>query len=180
MGTKRIDICMNAHAYDFKPRQDLLDIMSYVRSIDVSNWNDPFAVTLRFQPMTDRYAAKTAVKQFFISLNRAIFKNAYRRYGKQLRRIGVFEGDNYPHYHLILESPKEMNSDEFLELVRKLWGSTRHGVTYIRTNQGSQVPQFHMTQVYSNGWVSYLGKSRDKISVDDADIENWFINTQHR
>lgn len=154
-------------------------MMSYVRSINVDDWNTPYAVTLRFRTMTCRPTASLAIRHFLTRLNRKVYKNANIRFGKELRRICVFEGGELPHSHMTLESPEHMSDLEFTSLVGSTWSSIRHGATFIKTSNGGRVPIFKMVPMYSSDWVDYCGKLRDKISSDDADIENWLLNAQH-
>ena len=161
--------------------------MEWVRSIDYSEWNTPFAVTLKFWRGTNRRSASRDVMHFLNKLDSSVFKGAYRKHGKRLRRVGVFEGivgDDFhwsqssknPHYHMLLESPAHLSETAFKERMRELWSSTRSGQTYIRNQKGQCLPVLDIGHVYSEGWLEYMGKLRTKDSAHDADVVNWYLH----
>ena len=162
-------------------RQDLINrnaTMDWVRSTDCSGWNTPYAVTLNFWNGTKKEDARKDVTHFLNRLDAWVFKNAYRKYGKRLRRIGVFEGgETNSHYHLLLESPNHLSGVQFEHKVESLWGSVRSGQTYIWIGATRQrIPIFTMDKMYSEGWLEYIGKLRTKESADDADVMNWYLH----
>lgn len=164
--------------YDNRERQDLTEIMRWVRSLDTSNWNTPYAITLNFWNGTTRESAKRDITHFLNTLNSKVFKNAYKKYGKRLRIIGVFEGSSgTPHYHMLLESPKFWSDIQFEMIVETLWGKTKTGQTYIWLDgTGQRIPIFKMEKMYSDGWSGYMSKLRTKQSADDADVMNWYLH----
>ena len=148
--------------------------MEWVRSIDYSEWNTPFAVTLKFWRGTNRRSASRDVMHFLNKLDSSVFKGAYRKHGKRLRRVGVFEGivgDDFhwsqssknPHYHMLLESPAHLSETAFKERMK---GHGRSGPTFV----------IKMERVYSEGWLEYMGKLRTKDSAHDADVVNWYLH----
>ena len=150
--------------------------MDWVRSFDCTGWNAPYAVTLNFWNGTRKEYASKDIKHFLNKLDASVFKGAYRKHGKRLQRIGVFEGaDTNPHYHMLLESPNHLSDIQFEFLVESLWGSVRSGQTYIWIGATRQrIPIFTMDKMYSEGWLEYIGKLRTKESADDADVMNWY------
>ena len=65
-------------------REHLNASMEWVRSIDHKEWNDPYAVTLNFRNGTPRDIAEKDVTHFLNKLDAWVFKNAYRKYGKEV------------------------------------------------------------------------------------------------
>ena len=166
-------------------KQDLMNLnasMDWVRSIDYSGWNAPYAVTLNFWNGTNKEGATKDLTHFLNRLDGWVFKNAYRKYGKRLRRIGVFEGAaTNPHYHMLLESPNHLPDIQFEHKVESLWGRVRSGQTYIWLDgTGKRIPTFTMEKVYSKGWLDYIGKLRTKESADDVDVMNWYLHPVSR
>jgi hypothetical protein len=164
---------------DYQTRKHLVDLMEYVRSIDCSEWNAPYAVTLNFWNGTKKEFASRDITHFLNRLDAYVYKNAYRKYGKRLKRVGVFEGtaDN-PHYHLLLESPKHINQLQFRHIVESFWGKIRSGQTYIWSDRtGQRIPIFKMEPIYSGGWSGYISKTWSKESADDADVMNWHLHS---
>jgi len=163
-------------------REHLNASMEWVRSIDHKEWNAPYAVTLNFRNGTPRDIAEKDVTHFLNKLDAWVFKNAYRKFGKRLRRVGVFEGgDKNLHYHMLLESPKHMVDVLFEHKVETLWGSVRSGQTYIWIGStGQRIPIFKIERVYSEGWLGYIGKENSKESADDADVMNWYLHPVSR
>ena len=126
-------------------RQNLKNLnasMDWVRSIDYIGWNAPYAVTLNFWNGTAKENATKDITHFLNRLDAWVFKNAYRKYGKRLRRLGVFKGaDANPHYHMLLESPTHLSDVQFEHKVESLWGSVRSGQTYIWIEStGQRIP----------------------------------------
>jgi hypothetical protein len=161
--------------------KDLSATMEWIRSIDTSDWNAPYAVTLNFWEDTQKKYAIKDITHFLNRLDSSVFKGAYKKHGKRLRRIGVFEiggmnGVDRPHYHMILESPKHLSKIQFEETVESLWKSSRYGKTYKFLSTGQRVPIFKMKKMHSNGWTEYIGKLKTKESADDADVTNWYLH----
>lgn len=152
--------------------------MDWVRSIDCSGWNAPYAVTLNFWNGTMKDDATKDITYFLNRLDAWVFKNAYRKYGKRLRRIGVFEGGaSNPHYHMLLESPNHLPEFEFEHKVESIWGGVESGQTYIwLEGTGKRIPIFKMEKMYSKGWLDYICKLKTKESADDADVMNWYLH----
>lgn len=100
-----------------------------------SNWCD-VTLTLR-QGIEDggRYESLTAdkvsrcIKELMCSLNRRVYKNAYRRYNKRLACIPVIERGSKDrlHVHMLLQIPTFMDSevDTFFEIIKKEWAKVR-------------------------------------------------------
>ena len=159
-------------------RNELKHMMSWVRSLETEKWNVPYAITLNFwKNDICRETAKRDISHFLNTLNSQVYKNAYKKYGKRLRVIGVFEESPSTHYHMMMESPKHLSEVQFETLVETLWGRVSSGQTYIWLDgTGQRIPNFKMEKMYSNGWFDYITKLKTKKSVDDADILNWYLH----
>ena len=90
-------------------------------------------------------------------LNRRVFGNAHRRYGKKLKTIVVREvgGGGRHHLHCIIEMPDRLAPDSFCELVRECWWNTDFG--YHQTHL--QVPTEASERT---GYLKYIMKNRTK------------------
>lgn len=169
--------------------------LELMRSHDISDWNNPYAVTLRFKKGTTRDQAISNLIYFSKRLSKKVFKNAYSRHGKKLRNISKSEWgwekvekgqkDRDPHIHLILESPKHLPEDEFHLLVREQWEDTDRGMVNLfynlNKNESNNPPFwvvfdfFSMDKMYSSEWQDYISKRRTTLSADDVLFEAWVV-----
>ena len=95
-------------------------------------------------------------------LNKKVYGNAFKRFKKRLKMIGIFEGGvggiRY-HYHGVIQTPPHLlNSslNEKTKFINDSWKKTRWGydindVRYPSTEDGGVV-----------GWIHYITKSRSK------------------
>jgi len=128
-----------------KQEKTLSDSLEYHKSIDISDMNVPYSVTLRTWEGTKRPTLRSDDTHFLNQLDLKVFGNAYKKYGKRLQRVGVIEGrEDCLHDHLVLKSPHYMNEIEFKTLGESVWKSVRCGQTYKMTSSGQSVPQFDM------------------------------------
>ena len=62
-------------------------------------------------------------------LNARLFKNAYKRHGKQLSMFVVRECDHTHrhHLHIIMEKPDDIELNFFMHMVKSCWQKTKFG-----------------------------------------------------
>ena len=89
---------------------------------EVGKLKSPRLTNLGFQPIT-RQIASNALGKFMRSLNREIFKNASRRFGKKLICVPSLETspDGRLHIHMLLEIPEYMSFEKFKKYVDCIW-----------------------------------------------------------
>lgn len=156
-------------------RRALRDLLDWLRSIDTSDWQKPYAITLNFWPGTSRQTAEACVREFLNRLSRKVFGNANRRHGKRLRVIPVLEGVGQVHCHLLIESAEHISGDEFTLICKQLWSNIQSAQTYIRCSNGGVVSVFDAQPIYSGGWLNYIAKTQTKLSADDVSILNMVV-----
>lgn len=130
-------------------------------------------VTLTFKQYAEgqwltREAADQNVRHFRNLLNRHLFGNAYKRFGKQLAMFVVHEGTTYTRHHIhgVIECPDGWDAKDFMKLVIRIWTQTRFGYT----EHHYEVPA---TTERESGWVHYCLKKRTKLDfVASVDWEN--------
>lgn len=159
----------------FSEQRALSELLAWIRSIDTSDWYDPFAVTLNFWPGTRRDIAERSLGEFLNRLNRRVFGNANLRYGKRLRVIPVFEGTDNLHCHLLIESADFISDAEFTQLCKQQWAQVRSAQTYIKCTNGPDIEIFDARPVHSAGWQGYIAKHRTKSSSYDVSIPNMVL-----
>jgi len=95
-----------------------------------SNWDNALFVTLTFRPESNRYQPSTdehhwRFNEFKKLLSLAVYKNAYRRYGKAVEMFSETGGDEMirTHIHCYIRVPERFipNTIEFESLIRKYW-----------------------------------------------------------
>ena len=176
-------------------------LLAWMSSHVISNWNTPYAVTLRLKKGATRDDAESNVVDFLKRLNRKVFKNAYIRYGKRLRTISKVEwgwenvekeqSNRDPHIHMALESPTHLSDTEFQLLARKQWEETKQGISKLiyDNNKGKRkfkgnerippqwvtIDMFHMEKMYSSKWLDYISKKRTTLSGDDVLVRAWTL-----
>lgn len=106
-------------------------------------------------------AASQNLRHFLNALNRQIYGNAARRYGKRVRVIPVLEGcaDKRFHFHCMIDCPRPELAPTFGMLVAQTWKSTQFGYREVLVEPGDL------------GWVAYMTKLRDK--EDMASSIDW-------
>ncbi len=109
----------------------------------------------------DKYLATRNMRYFLNNLNRSIFGNATKRYGKQLDVIAVQETSNWQrlHYHLVIRIPDRVSRTELSNLVLQHWKSTDFAY-----NENNIKP------CHSSGWINYI--LTDIGTTAELDIEN--------
>jgi hypothetical protein len=126
---------------------------------------------------TDQYQCREAFRHFMNLLNRAVYGNVHRRYGKQLRVLPILErGDFYTdgvfgkrrildrwHYHAAIEPPRHIDAYRFKTLIEKCWSKVDWGYRRILVRQNAD-----------RGWIHYMLKNRQKSDFDAwEDCVDW-------
>ena len=116
----------------------------------------------------DNVVLEKNFRYFKNMLNKKVFGNAYKRFGKQLKMLVVREVSalHRLHLHTIIELPNHILRERFIHLIRLCWSKTRfgYGEMYIE-----QPTNFEMEV----GWFNYIMKNRSKIDFGDSiDLEN--------
>lgn len=128
--------------------------------------------------------ASVNLHQFQERLNYAVFKHAFKRYGKRLCVVSVLQGrqqsghkirqndlrENVPvdddykrlHYHLLLEQPVHYSFDDFATEIRRCWRATNFGY-----REDNIEPIHHLF-----GSAKYNLKS----GTDTIDLDNTYMN----
>lgn len=147
--------------------------------MDISDWNIPVFITLTLKQSIstaigqsavrvrlNKYIASQNFRHFMSILNKKIYGNASRRYGKKLSVYAVLEGglknrrfsvDKNMHYHAVINCPDHVNINKFENLIRTSWLESQWGDLQIDI------------QFYADaGAVDYITKTKDKYSVSDG------------
>ncbi len=126
-------------------------------------WNNPISVTLTLKKSVfhngvwekiDRIKVDRNTTHFFNRLNKKIYKNSFRRYGKKIRSFVTVGGDgdwvNY-HLHMCLEKPNHVSYEQFCNLISECNSKTTFG------NDSKDIQP-----MYSDGWITYMMEQRTK------------------
>jgi hypothetical protein len=148
--------------------QDEKFIQDAVREwVDISQWNDPFAVTLTLKKcwhdktilgttriwLTEELAYQNLL-HFLNLLNYRIYGKRFHRFGARVRVFPVLEGCGTVmryHLHLVIDCPSPDWSEDFPKLIMKMWLDTRWGYCEHKIDSSAD-----------NGWVRYITKLKDK------------------
>lgn len=150
--------------------------------IDIKNWNNPYAVTFTLKKKINRYESKNSDKvyldefkasqnfRYFLNiLNKQVFGNGAQRYGLKVDVFPIIEQSDtkHLHYHIILDCPSGIKTNNYEELIRECWAKTDWGDV-----------QMCVKSFADSGWVSYITKIADKYSIADAiDWNNVYKNS---
>ena len=137
---------------------------------DTSGWSSIWDLTLtlkqalkhpecretKYRPIwypIDEYQCRNAFRHFMKVLNRAVYGNAARRYGKQLRVLPILEKEEYGrwHFHAAIKSPPHIGPDQFKAIIHKCWSKLDWGYRVIEVRPNAD-----------RGWINYMLKSRQK------------------
>ena len=131
---------------------------------DIGRFNDPCAVTLTMKQRVnsrelDQIECSRNFRHFSNRLNKAIFGNAFTRYGNRLRMIAVLEKSNSQryHYHTALDRIDRISRDQFKDIVTDCWERTLWGYREIDF-------QYDI----SKGWIDYMTKPSQKEHLSDS------------
>jgi len=139
-----------------------------------TQWDNPLCVTLTERQCVDgvkidEIRSSRNTRHFLNVLNRAVYGNAYRRFGKKVRVLIVQEvsGSGRHHLHGVFDIPKERDVNMFKVQIEKAWKSSRYGYNEIRLD----IPSAEQTV---SGYLSYIMKGRTKPFglCDAVDWEN--------
>lgn len=139
-------------------------------SLKLNEFECPTAVTLTMkmraagQPC-DPVKASRNFRHFMNRLNRRVFGNASRRYGKNLRVFPILEvnASGRLHYHIAIDRPERLSIAAFETMIREQWAQTDFGYHEV-----------DVQPVLDDGWTSYLCKRRQKPEglLDSIDWNN--------
>ena len=137
---------------------------------DTSNWTSMWDLTLTLKQArktddgltwirTDEYECRKALLHFMHLLNRAVYGNAVRRYGKQLRILPILEKETHGrwHIHAAIEPPNHIEPDLFTVLIHDCWSKVDWGYREILVRPSAD-----------RGWIYYMLKRRQK-----SEFEAW-------
>ena len=139
---------------------------------DLSKFEHPMAVTLTLKPgifiergyihLTQEAASKD-LRHFLNVLSRKILKQSQFRKGKRLPCFPVYESKNVsPHFHLVLDKPKNISNELFHDWARRTWHKTTFG------NKQVDIKPCDF------GWATYITKLRTKDNyIDSIDWNNF-------
>lgn len=127
---------------------------------------NPVALTLTMKQCDageylDEIKAEANFKHFMNRVNRHVFGNAFRRYGRRLGVLPIMErsASGRLHYHAVLENPYS-DIQALHAVVANCWSKTRWGYHEI-----------DVREQYNDGWVDYILKAR---SLEGFDAINAF------
>jgi len=108
----------------------------------------------------DEVYMRTNFRHFSNRLNKKVFGNSFRRYGKRLKMVVVEEGKKNGvrlHQHTVIETPSHLDQLQFNSLIGEIWtNKTLWGYEDIRFD----VPNKSKGDV--SGWINYITKSKSK------------------
>lgn len=155
------------------PSEKNLRIQQELREwADISDWSNPFAVTLTFKSHVKLRAgsqtpgaylnnavAHQNFRHFMNILNKQFFGNAAERFGKRLRVIPVLEGTatKRTHYHAVIECPDDDLRLKFPSMIETSW---------LQTDWGNK--QINVQADANSGWIDYITKFRDKYALEES------------
>lgn len=145
-------------------------LKSYYHDHSVPN---PINVTLTEKQVVggqwiDDESSAANVRHFRNLMNTHLFKNAYKRHGKQLSMLVVREADatHRHHLHLTIEIPDGLSAPMFMLLIKRFWSKTRFGYGECHYEQPANSER-------ELGWINYSLKMRSKSDlVSSVDWEN--------
>jgi hypothetical protein len=113
--------------------------------------------------------AQSCVSHYLRRLDRAAFGSAGVRKGRRVGVLAVREGWDNPasknlHYHLALTVPDRFTPEGWADIAHRSWTPL----------EWASSAQNMFKPMWSDQWLSYIFKTRDKPSYLDAmDYENW-------
>lgn len=118
----------------------------------------------------DDLASEQNLRHFRNLLNTRLYKNAYKRHGKQLSIFVVRESDatHRHHLHLVIEQPKDIELHFFMHMVKSCWQKTKFGYNEIHFEKPTDLSR-------EDGWIDYCLKKRTK--SDLASSIDWANST---
>ena len=153
-----------------------MSIHSHTRDFYLSHQvPNPINITLTEKQLVngqkiDDFSSEQNFKHFRNLLNTRLFKNAYKRYGKQLSMFVVRECDHTHrhHLHIILEKPQDIELNFFMHMVKSCWQKTKFGYSEMHFEKPDNLQR-------TVGWLEYCLKKRTK--NDLASSIDWVNST---
>ena len=111
-------------------------------------------------------------QRFIKRLNRSVYGNANRRYGKRLRVLDVVEKDKHGrwHIHAAIEPPEKMTDFQFRQAIKKCWVGWDEKTKNIWAYRETKI-----TFGADEGAVVYLLKFRQKSGLEAwSDSIDWY------
>lgn len=146
---------------------NLIDALKNLPHFDIDHWYSMCAVTLTVKQARkadndtwikiDADQCKKAFQVFMHRLDREVYGNAGRRFGKRLRVIPVVEKENFCRWnmHGAIELPQHLQPFQFEEMIRKCWSKVDWAL-----------PQIDFQEYADRGWLGYMLKRRQKSGLD--------------
>lgn len=141
------------------------EIENFIRSKRVVN---PLNVTLTELQICggirlDDIISEQNFRHFRNVLNRKVFGNGYRRFGKELQMLVVREvsTNQRHHIHCIIEFPQRYEFSTFKNLIFDVWRNTDFGYEEIHIEKPSSKER-------EDGYLGYIMKKRTKVSFEQS------------
>ena len=138
-------------------------IKSYLKTFDIRGC---LAVTLTmkqgcFKGRLNEEKSSQNFHHFMNVLNRKVYKQQFKRFNKRLNVIPIIENSykDRLHLHIILNIPKNIDRNDYINLIKETWNNTDFGYREI-----------DIQPIIDLGWTEYITKF--KTSHDDVDWEN--------
>lgn len=111
----------------------------------------------------DEIGVDRNVRYFKNILNKKVFGNSYKRFGKELKSLFVkeYSVDKRHHIHSIIEVPHHLDEEDFQSLVVKCWKNTLFGYEQVHIENPTSIER-------EVGWLNYMMKKTTKNSLSEA------------
>jgi hypothetical protein len=135
--------------------------------LDTSHWHSLCDLTLTLKQARkadngvwiriDQNQCRKAFAVFMHHLDRAVYGNAVRRFGKRVKVIPMLEKDEQGrwHFHAAIEQPPHIDAFRFDELIRQCWPKIDWGYDRIFARDNAD-----------RGWLDYMLKPRQKSGLE--------------
>jgi hypothetical protein len=141
-------------------RQSIIDFVNF------PSWRNPIAVTLTLKQRITILGGSLSINKdrcsqnfhhFLNRLNRQLFGNRARRYGKSIPVFSVIEesADSRTHIHSLIDRPESVSIEEYKALITHSWKETDWGYNHI-----------HFDENPNEGWIWYMTKPSQKTEFD--------------
>jgi hypothetical protein len=146
---------------------------AYFRWIDTIHIKNGVNITLTAKQSVglfrlDQLSLSRNIRYFKNMLNRKVFGNAFKRFGKQLSMLFVHEQSALDrlHVHGVLERPERISFEKFKRLIEECWKKTLFG--YDQTDIKNPTTFGEVV-----GWKNYIMKKKSGIDFSGSiDLEN--------
>ena len=149
--------------------------------LDTGHWHSRVAITFTLKQAVERDGllfwltpeiCTEEFRRFMQRLNRRVYGNANRRYGKRLRVVDVVEKDEGGrwHIHAVIELPSGMTKRQFREAINQCWLGWNARTMNVWAYQQNKI-KFDADA----GWERYLLKLRQKAGHEAwPDCIDWY------